>query len=90
MGDGLTPAVSECHLIIYGSNNRGILIKVKYSIDAGMIDAEGYISIMSRSDDLINTAGHRLSTGKETLHTKPTPPASPPVQILTQETYIYT
>ncbi len=29
-----------------------------------MIDAEGYISIMSRSDDLINTAGHRLSTGK--------------------------
>ncbi|KAH8670996.1 AMP-binding enzyme [Xylariales sp. PMI_506] len=31
--------------------------------DAGMIDSEGYISIMSRSDDLINTAGHRLSTG---------------------------
>ncbi|KAI1081174.1 AMP-binding enzyme [Whalleya microplaca] len=31
--------------------------------DAGMIDAQGYISIMSRSDDLINTAGHRLSTG---------------------------
>ncbi|KAI0389640.1 AMP-binding enzyme [Xylariaceae sp. FL0594] len=31
--------------------------------DAGMINAEGYISIMSRSDDLINTAGHRLSTG---------------------------
>ncbi|KAI1362559.1 AMP-binding enzyme [Xylaria arbuscula] len=31
--------------------------------DAGIVDAEGYISIMSRSDDLINTAGHRLSTG---------------------------
>ncbi|OTB09136.1 hypothetical protein M426DRAFT_316426 [Hypoxylon sp. CI-4A] len=31
--------------------------------DAGMIDPQGYISIMSRSDDLINTAGHRLSTG---------------------------
>ncbi|KAI1380889.1 AMP-binding enzyme [Hypoxylon crocopeplum] len=31
--------------------------------DAGMIDSHGYISIMSRSDDLINTAGHRLSTG---------------------------
>ncbi|KAI0206146.1 AMP-binding enzyme [Astrocystis sublimbata] len=31
--------------------------------DTGMIDSEGYISIMSRSDDLINTAGHRLSTG---------------------------
>ncbi|KAI2473274.1 AMP-binding enzyme [Annulohypoxylon bovei var. microspora] len=31
--------------------------------DAGVIDSHGYISIMSRSDDLINTAGHRLSTG---------------------------
>ncbi|KAI0885661.1 AMP-binding enzyme [Annulohypoxylon maeteangense] len=31
--------------------------------DAGVIDANGYVSIMSRSDDLINTAGHRLSTG---------------------------
>ncbi|KAI1332890.1 AMP-binding enzyme [Xylariaceae sp. FL0255] len=31
--------------------------------DAGMIDSEGYISIMSRSDDIINTAGHRLATG---------------------------
>ncbi|KAI1459271.1 AMP-binding enzyme [Annulohypoxylon moriforme] len=31
--------------------------------DAGIIDPEGYVSIMSRSDDLINTAGHRLSTG---------------------------
>ncbi|KAI1389767.1 AMP-binding enzyme [Hypoxylon trugodes] len=30
--------------------------------DSGMIDPHGYISIMSRSDDLINTAGHRLST----------------------------
>ncbi|KAI2625890.1 AMP-binding enzyme [Hypoxylon sp. NC1633] len=32
--------------------------------DAGMIDAHGYVSVMSRSDDLINTAGHRLSTGR--------------------------
>jgi len=31
--------------------------------DAGFIDDEGYISIMSRTDDIINTAGHRLSTG---------------------------
>ena len=31
--------------------------------DAGMIDADGYISIMARTDDIINVAGHRLSTG---------------------------
>ena len=31
--------------------------------DAGIIDEDGYISIMSRTDDIINTAGHRLSTG---------------------------
>ena len=31
--------------------------------DAGVIDADGYISIMARTDDVINVAGHRLSTG---------------------------
>ncbi|KAH8727833.1 hypothetical protein GQ44DRAFT_703055 [Phaeosphaeriaceae sp. PMI808] len=31
--------------------------------DAGMIDGEGYISIMSRADDVINVAAHRFSTG---------------------------
>lgn len=31
--------------------------------DAGMIDEDGYISIMARTDDVINVAGHRLSTG---------------------------
>jgi propionyl-CoA synthetase len=31
--------------------------------DAGMIDEEGYIYVMSRTDDIINVAGHRLSTG---------------------------
>ena len=31
--------------------------------DAGMIDEDGYIYVMSRTDDIINTAGHRLSTG---------------------------
>jgi propionyl-CoA synthetase len=31
--------------------------------DAGMIDDDGYISIMARTDDVINVAGHRLSTG---------------------------
>jgi propionyl-CoA synthetase len=31
--------------------------------DAGFIDEDRYISIMSRIDDIINVAGHRLSTG---------------------------
>jgi propionyl-CoA synthetase len=32
--------------------------------DAGVIDAEGDVSIMGRTDDIINVAGHRLSTGQ--------------------------
>lgn len=32
--------------------------------DAGMIDNEGYIHVMSRSDDIINVAAHRFSTGE--------------------------
>lgn len=31
--------------------------------DAGYIDEDGYVYVMSRTDDIINTAGHRLSTG---------------------------
>ena len=31
--------------------------------DAGFVDENGYLYIMSRTDDLINVAGHRLSTG---------------------------
>ncbi|KMU80013.1 acetyl-coenzyme A synthetase [Coccidioides immitis RMSCC 3703] len=31
--------------------------------DAGMIDESGYIHVMSRSDDIINVAAHRFSTG---------------------------
>jgi propionyl-CoA synthetase len=31
--------------------------------DAGFLDEDGYLSIMSRTDDIINVAGHRLSTG---------------------------
>ncbi len=41
--------------------------------DAGFIDEDGYISIMSRTDDIINVAGHRLSTGgmEEVLSSHP-------------------
>ncbi|KAE9987680.1 hypothetical protein EG328_001913 [Venturia inaequalis] len=31
--------------------------------DAGMIDEEGYVHVMSRADDIINVAAHRFSTG---------------------------
>jgi propionyl-CoA synthetase len=31
--------------------------------DAGFIDDDGYIYVMGRTDDIINVAGHRLSTG---------------------------
>ena len=34
-----------------------------YTSDAGYIDQEGYLWIMGRTDDIINIAGHRLSTG---------------------------
>ena len=30
--------------------------------DAGYFDEDGYLNVMSRLDDIINTAGHRLST----------------------------
>ncbi|MFQ5914229.1 MAG: propionyl-CoA synthetase [Nitrospinota bacterium] len=31
--------------------------------DAGYLDEDGYIYVMTRTDDIINVAGHRLSTG---------------------------
>ncbi|MBB4191054.1 propionyl-CoA synthetase [Rhizobium aethiopicum] len=31
--------------------------------DAGCVDEDGYLFVMSRTDDIINCAGHRLSTG---------------------------
>ena len=31
--------------------------------DSGMVDEDGYVHVMSRSDDIINVAAHRFSTG---------------------------
>jgi len=31
--------------------------------DAGFINSDGYVFVMARTDDVINVAGHRLSTG---------------------------
>ncbi len=41
--------------------------------DAGYIDEQNYLHVMSRTDDIINVAGHRLSTGalEEVLATHP-------------------
>jgi propionyl-CoA synthetase len=41
--------------------------------DAGYIDEDGYVFVMARTDDVINVAGHRLSTGamEEVLATHP-------------------
>jgi propionyl-CoA synthetase len=41
--------------------------------DAGLIDADGYLAVMGRTDDVINVAGHRLSTGEmeEAVSTHP-------------------
>jgi propionyl-CoA synthetase len=41
--------------------------------DAGFVDEDGYVFIMGRTDDIINVAGHRLSTGgmEEVLSSHP-------------------
>jgi propionyl-CoA synthetase len=41
--------------------------------DAGYVDEQGYVFVMARTDDIINVAGHRLSTGamEEVLATHP-------------------
>lgn len=31
--------------------------------DAGFVDDDGYVNVMARTDDVINVAGHRLSSG---------------------------
>ncbi|TTN49598.1 Acyl-CoA synthetase short-chain family member 3, mitochondrial [Bagarius yarrelli] len=33
------------------------------TMDSGYVDEEGFVYVMSRSDDVINVAGHRLSAG---------------------------
>jgi propionyl-CoA synthetase len=41
--------------------------------DAGFIDGDGYVYVMTRTDDVINVAGHRLATGaiEEVLSSHP-------------------
>src|SRR5262245_1747283 len=63
------PLPPGCSPTLWGSDERWIeayLSRYKgwyLSGDAGYLDEDGYIFVMSRIDDVINTAGHRLSTG---------------------------
>ena len=63
------PLPPGCSTSIWGDSNRfyeTYLEKFKgyyNTSDAGIIDEENYISVMSRTDDIINCAGHRISTG---------------------------
>ncbi len=63
------PLPPSCLPSLWGNDQRFIdsyLSKYKgYYLtgDAGYKDADGYLWIMSRTDDVINVAGHRLSTG---------------------------
>ena len=56
-------------LTLWG-NDKGFIEKyLKYegyymTGDAGYFDDDGYLHVMTRLDDVINTAGHRLSTAQ--------------------------
>ena len=49
----------ERYLSTYFANYPGFY----ETADAGFIDEDGYVHVMARTDDIINVAGHRLSTG---------------------------
>jgi len=45
-------------MLIYSLHQQGYYD----TMDAGYVDPEGYVFVMAREDDVINVAGHRLST----------------------------
>jgi len=56
-------------LTLWGADERYVETYLKdfpgyyKTADAGHVDEDGYVFVMSRTDDIINVAGHRLSTG---------------------------
>ncbi len=64
------PLPPSCLSTIWGANNVFLEKYLKrfpgyYETgDAGYKDEDGYVYIMARTDDVINVAGHRLSTGQ--------------------------
>jgi propionyl-CoA synthetase len=63
------PLPPGCSPTLWGSDERWIEVYLTafsgYYLtgDAGYVDEDGYLFVMGRTDDVINTAGHRLSTG---------------------------
>ena len=73
------PLPPSCLNRIWGDDNKfresylSFLPGYYTSGDGGYIDADGYVFVMGRVDDVINVAGHRLSTGEieEVIATHP-------------------
>lgn len=63
------PLPPGCAPTLWGDTNRYIESYLTTfdgyyeTADAGYLDEEGYVYVMARTDDVINVAGHRLSTG---------------------------
>ena len=63
------PLPPGCSPTLWGGDDRWVDAYLSQyegyylTADAGYIDDDGYVYVMSRTDDVINTAGHRLSTG---------------------------
>lgn len=63
------PLPPSCFNTIWGAHDRWVKTYMTefpgyyQSGDAGLIDSDGYVFVMSRTDDVMNVAGHRLSTG---------------------------
>ena len=63
------PLPPGCTPTLWGSDQRWIDTYLSrhagyyLTADAGYIDEDGYVFVMGRTDDVINVAGHRLSTG---------------------------
>jgi propionyl-CoA synthetase len=65
------PLPPGCMQTVYGDDERFVKTywsnfdteQVYSTFDWGMRDADGYYFILGRTDDVINVAGHRLSTG---------------------------
>lgn len=64
------PLPPGCMTTVWGNDERFVqtyfdpLPGFYSSGDGGFVDEDGYVFIMGRTDDVINVAGHRLSTGE--------------------------